>query len=188
MLGIKNLYKLVMRNVVHHPLGVVPHTNTNTNTNSNSTLSVPCKTDVAQAHDSMAKALIAVFGMDKNGKIAMDKASKVVKQLGLVKEDDEEDEKSNFDNEDMIEAKNVIKGLEDDELEMKEKELLLRQVFLVFDEDEDGFIDAKEIMRIFVCLGLDNGWSLSEIENMIRVVDLNLDGKVDFHEFQLMMG
>ncbi|KAL9230446.1 hypothetical protein vseg_005795 [Gypsophila vaccaria] len=193
MLGIKSLYKLLMSNVLNHPLGVVPHANTpTTNTISNSTLlPVPRKTDVDQPHDAMAKALIAVFGMDKEGRIAKEKACQVVKQLGLVKEVEEDENELSFDDmtedeDELIEAKNVLKALEDEE--MKEKELLLRQVFMVFDEDEDGYIDAKEIKRVFVCLGLDNyGWNLSEIENMIKVVDLNLDGKVDFHEFQLMM-
>ncbi|XP_010669481.2 calmodulin-like protein 2 [Beta vulgaris subsp. vulgaris] len=182
MLGIRKLYQLLVSNVVPS-LGVVPHSNA-PNSNSNYALPIPCKMDVVQAHESRAKALITVFGMDKDGRIAKEKACNVVKQLGLVKEEEEE---SSFDIlEEQLEAKEVLIELEEEE--KREKEQLLRQAFMVFDEDGDGFIDAKEIKRVLMCLGLDNGWDMSEIEKMIKVVDLNLDGKVDFHEFELMMG
>lgn len=182
MQGIRKLYHLLMGNVVHS-LGVVPHSS-NPSSIPNFTLSNPTKVNVDQAHDSRAKALITVFGMGKDGKIAKEKVCNVVKSLGLVKEDEGE---SSFDiPEEELEAEEVLVELEEEE--KREKEQLLRRAFMVFDEDGDGFIDAKEIKRVLVCLGLDNGWDMSEIENMIKVVDLNLDGKVDFHEFELMMG
>lgn len=65
---------------------------------------------------------------------------------------------------------------------------LLRQAFKIFDENGNGFIEAVELKRVLECLGLDCGWDMDEIEKMLRVVDLNLDGKVDFGEFELMMG
>lgn len=54
--------------------------------------------------------------------------------------------------------------------------------------DGDGFIDTVELKRVLECLGLDKGWGIREIEKMVSVVDVNLDGKVDFGEFELMMG
>ncbi|XP_057524581.1 calmodulin-like protein 2 [Amaranthus tricolor] len=176
MLGIRKVYQMLMNNVVPS-LGVVPHSNTSLST-SNKII------NEAQAQESRAKALITIFGMDKDGRIAKDKACKVVKQLGLVKEDN--DESSFYMLEEQLEAKKVFLELEQEE--KREKEQLLRQAFKVFDEDGDGFIDAKEIKRVLMCLGLDNGWDMKEIEKMIKVVDLNLDGKVDFQEFELMMG
>ncbi|XP_021729313.1 calmodulin-like protein 2 [Chenopodium quinoa] len=182
MLGIRKVYQMLVSNVVPS-LGVVPHSNAR-NSISSPTLATPCKKNVAQANDTRAKALITVFGMDKDGRIAKEKACNVVKQLGLVKEEEE----SSFDVlEEQLEANEVLL-MELEEEEKREKQQLLRQAFLVFDEDKDGFIDAKEIKRVLACLGLDNGWDMNEIEKMIKVVDLNLDGKVDFHEFELMMG
>ena len=186
MLGIPKLCQVLKGNLFHNSLGVVPHSST-PNSISNPTLTNPPKKNVDQAHESRAKALITVFGMGKDGKIAKEKACKVVKSLGLVKEDEEMQGESSFDIvEEELEAEEVLTELEEEE--KKAKEELLRRAFMVFDEDGDGFIDAKEIKRVLVCLGLDNGWDMSEIENMIRVVDLNLDGRVDFHEFELMMG
>ncbi|MBA0568434.1 hypothetical protein Golob_005931 [Gossypium lobatum] len=76
--------------------------------------------------------------------------------------------------------------MEEEEDESKRNELL-RQAFKIFDEDGNGFIDAVELKRVLQCLGLDNGWDMTQIEKMLKVVDLNLDGKVDFTEFELMM-
>ncbi|GAB4854106.1 hypothetical protein Ancab_022689 [Ancistrocladus abbreviatus] len=137
------------------------------------------------------EALISVFGMDKEGRIKKERASNVVRRLGLIHEHDNEVLlESGFDlpGQRMGEELHVAEILEEELHGNKHDEGLLRQAFTVFDEDGDGFIDAKEIKRVLVCLGLDNGWGMSEIEEMIKVVDLNLDGKVDFHEFEWMMG
>ena len=45
-----------------------------------------------------------------------------------------------------------------------------------------------ELKKVLDCLGLDKGWDMSAIEKMVKVADLNFDGKVDFGEFELMMG
>lgn len=63
----------------------------------------------------------------------------------------------------------------------------LMQVFKVFDRDGDGYICASELQRILESLGLKEGRDISVCENMIRKVDINFDGKVDFSEFMQMM-
>lgn len=64
---------------------------------------------------------------------------------------------------------------------------LLHKTFRIFDEDGNGFIEAVELKRLLECLGLDRGCNMGDIDKMVQVVDLNLDGKVDFSEFELMM-
>ncbi|GAB4837673.1 hypothetical protein Ancab_002524 [Ancistrocladus abbreviatus] len=193
MMGIRRLYKFLKGNMVNS-LGIVPHS---------TTLSPSEKPDIGllrvgssgiEAHDQpdrRLEALTAVFGLDKEGRINKERATIVVKKLGLIHENDEELSESGFDISGPIieEDLHVEEVLEEEDLQGKKKhdEGLLRQAFMVFDEDGDGFIDAKEIKRVLACLGLDNGWGMREIEEMIKVVDLNLDGKVDFHEFELMM-
>ncbi|GLT59592.1 hypothetical protein SLA2020_324030 [Shorea laevis] len=133
----------------------------------------------------MLRTLTAVFGMDQNnGTIKKEKARQVVEKLGLVQG---EEEKTTFDLpcgglEDEVPVEEVLGGMEDG-LERN----LLREAFKIFDEDGNGFIDAKELKRVLKCLGLDGGWDMGEIEKMLKVVDLNLDGKVDFAEFGVMM-
>ncbi|KAJ8758752.1 hypothetical protein K2173_000473 [Erythroxylum novogranatense] len=140
--------------------------------------------------DFMVRALASVFGMENNGKIKKERARSVVEQLGLMYVEEEEKGKPGSVNvnsgttvEDGVPVAEVLSSLEDG----TGRHELLHQAFKIFDEDGNGYIDAVELKRVLQCLGLDKGWDIKEIQNMLRVADLNLDGKVDFNEFELMM-
>lgn len=154
---------------------------------SNSTqmapISASCKPQSSERRELLLQALTAVFGMETNGKIKKEKARRVVENLGLIYG---EEEKSSFDlpGEEEVPVEEALGDLEDE----KKRNELLREAFKIFDEDGNGFIEAKELKRVLERLGLDKGWDISEIEKMLQVVDVNLDGKVDFTEFELMMG
>ncbi|XP_050365742.1 probable calcium-binding protein CML43 [Argentina anserina] len=140
--------------------------------------------------ESMARALMTVFGMETNGRIKKEKAKRVVENLGLICYEEENEDKSTFDlpgddDHDEVPVEEVLGELESDD-GSKRNEMLL-EAFKIFDVDGDGFIEAVELKRVLECLGLDNGWEMAQIEKMVKVVDLNLDGKVDFSEFELMM-
>ncbi|KAM5554932.1 putative calcium-binding protein CML23 [Rosa sericea] len=62
----------------------------------------------------------------------------------------------------------------------------LMDAFLIFDTDKNGKISAKELRRVLVSLGCERS-SLKECKQMIKGVDKNEDGVVDFEEFRLMM-
>ncbi|PON48349.1 Parvalbumin [Parasponia andersonii] len=62
----------------------------------------------------------------------------------------------------------------------------LMDAFLVFDTDKNGKISAKELRRVLLKLGCDK-CSLGECRRMIKGVDKDGDGFVDFEEFRLMM-
>lgn len=130
-------------------------------------------------------ALTAVFGMEANGKIKKDKVRVVIEKLGLT--GGEENSPSCPDPcdglKEEVDAEGVIGGLED----ASGRSEVLHQAFNIFNEDGNGFIEAVELKRVLECLGLDRGWNMGDIEKMVQVVDLNLDGKVDFSEFKLMM-
>ncbi|XP_027356727.1 calmodulin-like protein 2 [Abrus precatorius] len=140
--------------------------------------------------DKMVRALVAVFGMESNGRIKKENAKKVVEKLGLIYGCEEEKPISGFElsegslQDDEVPVEEVLGELED----MSKRSELLREAFKIFDEDGDGYIDAMELKRVLDCLGLDKGWDMNTIEKMVKVVDLNFDGKVDFGEFELMMG
>ncbi|CAI8607395.1 unnamed protein product [Vicia faba] len=72
----------------------------------------------------------------------------------------------------------------------KEKECdldeYLMDAFLVFDNDKNGLISPKELRRVLVNLGCEN-CSLRDCKRMIKGVDKNGDGFVDFEEFKSMM-
>ncbi|KAF2302779.1 hypothetical protein GH714_008342 [Hevea brasiliensis] len=88
-----------------------------------------------------------------------------------------------FGMENNVPVEEVLNGLE----KGPERQHLLHEAFKIFDEDGNGYIEAVELKRVLQCLGLDKGWDMSDIEKMLKVVDLNLDGRIDFSEFELMM-
>ncbi|OIT32141.1 PREDICTED: probable calcium-binding protein CML18 [Nicotiana attenuata] len=63
----------------------------------------------------------------------------------------------------------------------------LRGAFLVFDADKNGVISAKELRRVLISLGCVN-CSVKECRRMIKGVDKDGDGFVNFDEFKEMMG
>ncbi|KAF3790231.1 putative calcium-binding protein [Nymphaea thermarum] len=62
----------------------------------------------------------------------------------------------------------------------------LREAFLIFDSDRDGYISAVELQRVMISLG-DAGCTLHDCLLMIKGVDKDGDGQVDFEEFREMM-
>ncbi|XP_074589650.1 putative calcium-binding protein CML45 [Curcuma longa] len=63
----------------------------------------------------------------------------------------------------------------------------VKQAFLVFDENGDGFIDAAELQSVLRRLGFAEGAELEACREMIRVYDENEDGKIGFSEFVKFM-
>ncbi|KAL5539389.1 hypothetical protein UlMin_043141 [Ulmus minor] len=72
------------------------------------------------------------------------------------------------------------KVAEDDEEELKE-------AFGVFDKDKDGLISVDELGSILCSLGLMEGKKIENCKEMIKKVDMDGDGMVNFVEFKKMM-
>lgn len=62
----------------------------------------------------------------------------------------------------------------------------LMDAFHVFDIDKNGLISPKELRSVLLNLGCEN-CSLKDCKLMIKGVDKNGDGFVDFEEFRTMM-
>ncbi|KAL7135730.1 hypothetical protein ABFS83_11G117500 [Erythranthe nasuta] len=63
----------------------------------------------------------------------------------------------------------------------------VKEAFDVFDENRDGFIDAKELHKVLCALGLNEGLEMDNCRRMIGVFDENGDGRIDFDEFVKFM-
>jgi hypothetical protein len=59
----------------------------------------------------------------------------------------------------------------------------IKKIFDTFDKDKSGFIDKNELKGVAAELGLNMGQI--DIENMIKDLDLNGDGKISTDEFNL---
>lgn len=65
----------------------------------------------------------------------------------------------------------------------------LRNAFSMFDTDNSGKIDAREIIALISGddAAIDEKLDREEVEAVIKEVDVDGDGEVDFEEFILMM-
>ena len=61
----------------------------------------------------------------------------------------------------------------------------LQDIFDQFDKDKDGKISGKELANAMESMGQNP--TDEEINEMMREVDLNRDGKIDFDEFMAIM-
>ncbi|WOK93774.1 hypothetical protein Cni_G02475 [Canna indica] len=76
---------------------------------------------------------------------------------------------------------------EEESREEEDEEMELREAFEVFDGNRDGTITAEELAMVLTSLGLKQGARLEDCRDMIRKVDTDGDGKVNFDEFKKMM-
>ncbi|CAL5191196.1 unnamed protein product [Lathyrus oleraceus] len=63
----------------------------------------------------------------------------------------------------------------------------VKMAFDVFDENNDGFIDAMELKRVMCILGFKEGSEVENCQKMIKNFDENQDGRIDFIEFVKIM-
>ncbi|KAG6413791.1 hypothetical protein SASPL_126506 [Salvia splendens] len=63
----------------------------------------------------------------------------------------------------------------------------LRDAFDVFDGNKDGRITVEELGMVLSSLGFSEGSKIEDCKEMIRKVDVDGDGMVDFEEFKKMM-
>lgn len=79
-------------------------------------------------------------------------------------------------------------GAEEEEEEDEEgEEMDLKEAFDVFDGNKDGLISAEELGTVLGSLGLRGRPAAAECRDMIRLVDSDGDGMVNFEEFKRMM-
>ncbi|XP_078044148.1 troponin C [Augochlora pura] len=70
--------------------------------------------------------------------------------------------------------------------DQNQEEKELRDAFRVFDKHNRGYITASDLRAVLQCLGED--LSEEEIEDMIKEVDVDGDGRIDFYEFAHALG
>lgn len=70
---------------------------------------------------------------------------------------------------------------------IENEEVDLKEAFDVFDKDNDGLISVEELALVLTSLGLREGRKIEECKEMIKKVDMDGDGMVNFNEFKRMM-
>ncbi|KAL0266997.1 UNVERIFIED_CONTAM: hypothetical protein PYX00_009385 [Menopon gallinae] len=162
------------------------------------------QTRINQDRDTMAKFKITkrqmkelrdafmVFDKDGDGRITKDELGRVMRSLGQFATEEELQQmlkEIDFDGDGHFSFEEFVQlllggdhlggTLLDNTPADEEKEL--RDAFRVFDKHNRGFISATDLRAVLQCLG--EQLSEEEIEEMIREVDVDGDGRIDFGEF-----
>ncbi|KAE8692117.1 putative calcium-binding protein CML28 [Hibiscus syriacus] len=69
----------------------------------------------------------------------------------------------------------------------RDEEEDMKEAFNVFDQNIDGFITEEELRSVLASLGLKQGRTIEDCKQMIKKVDVDGDGMVNFKEFKQMM-
>ncbi|CAK1590133.1 unnamed protein product [Parnassius mnemosyne] len=136
-----------------------------------------------------------LFDKDGDGTITKEELGRVMRSLGqfarveelqdmLQEVDSDGDGNVSFEEFVNILSKSMSAGGGSSCAEQEEREL--RDAFRVFDKHNRGYICASDLRAVLQCLGED--LSEEEIEDMIKEVDSDGDGRIDFLEFVRALG
>ncbi|XP_033214696.1 calmodulin-like isoform X2 [Belonocnema kinseyi] len=137
-----------------------------------------------------------LFDKDGDGSITKEELGRVMRSLGQFARAEELrtmlqeidiDGDGNVSFEEFVEIVSNIGGesaAAPTDQDQEEQEL--RDAFRVFDKHNRGYITASDLRAVLQCLGED--LSEEEIEDMIKEVDVDGDGRIDFYEFAHALG
>ncbi|XP_017790488.1 PREDICTED: calmodulin-like [Habropoda laboriosa] len=136
-----------------------------------------------------------LFDKDGDGSITKEELGRVMRSLGQFARAEELrtmlqeidiDGDGNVSFEEFVEIVSNIGANETAPTDQDQEEQELRDAFRVFDKHNRGYITASDLRAVLQCLGED--LSEEEIEDMIKEVDVDGDGRIDFYEFVHALG
>lgn len=135
-----------------------------------------------------------LFDKDNDGSITKEELGTVMRSLGQFARVEELQEMlleidvdgdGNVSFEEFVDImSNMTDTLAETSADQEEREL--RDAFRVFDKHNRGYITASDLRAVLQCLGED--LDEEEIEDMIKEVDVDGDGRIDFYEFVHALG
>ncbi|KAL1554839.1 calmodulin-like protein 3 [Salvia divinorum] len=138
------------------------------------------------------RGVFATFDKNKDGFITKQELRESLQNMGILAgEKDVEDmvEKVDFNGDGLIDFGEFCKLYEsmDGGGAAADEDGDLRDAFDVFDGNKDGRITVEELGMVLSSLGFSEGSKIEDCKEMIRKVDVDGDGMVDFEEFKKMM-
>ncbi|XP_011868132.1 PREDICTED: probable calcium-binding protein CML11, partial [Vollenhovia emeryi] len=136
-----------------------------------------------------------LFDKDGDGTITKEELGRVMRSLGQFARAEELrtmlqeidiDGDGNVSFEEFVEIVSNMGASTAAPSDQHQEEQELRDAFRVFDKHNRGYITASDLRAVLQCLGED--LSEEEIEDMIKEVDVDGDGRIDFYEFVHALG
>ncbi|XP_052271953.1 neo-calmodulin-like [Dreissena polymorpha] len=149
------------------------------------------QTRLSQLTESKIKEYREAFNLfDKNhdGIITTQKLGRVLRAMGLNPTEIEIQEMiDDVDPEDTgcLDFDSFLNIVASRKFDDEDHEDALKEAFRMFDKDGNGYIDAEELRVCMMNLG--EKLTLEEVEEMIREVDIDFDGRMNYEEFVQLM-
>ncbi|XP_018015221.1 neo-calmodulin-like [Hyalella azteca] len=148
---------------------------------------------ISRTQEREFRELFRLFDKDGDGTITKQELGRVMRSLGQFATTEELnsmldeidiDGDGTFSFNEFVEIVCNMGGHGERSREDEEKEL--RDAFKIFDKHGRGYICASDLRAVLRCLGED--LDEDDIEDMIREVDIDGDGRIDFEEFVKAVG
>lgn len=146
------------------------------------------------------RSVFATFDKNDDGYITKQELRESLKNIGIsVEERDVEDMVQKVDSngdglidlDEFYKLFDSISGLDREKQGSEEagegRDGDLKEAFDVFDGNKDGLITVEELGLVLSSLGFTEGKKFDDCQEMIRKVDVDGDGMVNFDEFKMMM-
>ncbi|XP_011498133.1 PREDICTED: neo-calmodulin [Ceratosolen solmsi marchali] len=155
------------------------------------------KPNITKAQMKEFREAFRLFDNDGDGSITKDELGRVMRSLGQFARAEELrtmldeidiDGDGNVSFEEFVEIVSNIGGTaaSSSHSDQDQEEQELRDAFRVFDKHNRGYITASDLQAVLQCLG--KNLSEEEIQDMIKEVDVDGDGRIDFYEFVHALG
>ncbi|XP_050450202.1 calmodulin-like isoform X2 [Cataglyphis hispanica] len=153
------------------------------------------KTPISKSQMKEFREAFRLFDKDGDGTITKEELGRVMRSLGQFARAEELstmlqeidiDGDGNVSFEEFVEIVSNIGANTAAPSDQDQEEQELRDAFRVFDKHNRGYITASDLRAVLQCLGED--LSEEEIEDMIKEVDVDGDGRIDFYEFVHALG
>ncbi|CAN4100667.1 unnamed protein product [Withania somnifera] len=140
-------------------------------------------------HKDELRRIFQIFDRNGDGRITKAELNDSLEKMGIFIPDSEliqMIEKIDVNNDgcvDIDEFGSLYQTIMNERVE--EEDML--EAFNVFDQNGDGFICVDELKSVLASLGLKQGRTIEDCKQMIKKVDIDGDGMVNFAEFKQMM-